>query len=164
MSEFKGHRRTYVAALPGKIINGLKQVKTSNPVILIDEIDKLGRGFHGDPMAALLEILDPEQNSTFVDHYVDLPFDLSKVLFLCTANERDPLSQPLQDRMEIIKFSGYTAEEKMHIARGYVIPQVMAACGLKESQLIVEDSALKVLHAILFPSSSFTHTPVIGAH
>lgn len=124
VAELKGHRRTYVGAMPGKAVQALKKTKTENPLILIDEIDKMGRGWQGDPTAALLEMLDPEQNSSFMDHYLDVPVDLSKVLFICTANVLDTIPEPLRDRMEVIDISGYVAEEKVEIARKYLIPQV----------------------------------------
>ena len=124
VAELKGHRRTYVGAMPGKAVQAFKKTKTENPLILIDEIDKMGRGWQGDPTAALLEMLDPEQNSTFLDHYLDVPVDLSHVLFLCTANTLDTIPGPLLDRMENIDISGYVAEEKMAIAEKYLVPQV----------------------------------------
>lgn len=134
VAELKGHRRTYVGAMPGKAVQALKKTKKENPLILIDEIDKMGRGWQGDPTAALLEMLDPEQNGTFLDHYLDVPVDLSKVLFICTANTTETIPEPLRDRMEIIDISGYVAEEKLVIAQKYLIPQVSEITGLKISE------------------------------
>ena len=133
VSEIKGHRRTYVGAMPGKIIQCLKTTGTTNPVVLIDEIDKLGHGYQGDPASALLEVLDPSQNSSFHDHYLDIPVDISKVLFMCTANELDRIPEPLLDRMEVIRLSGYDFPEKVAIAEQYLVPKSM-----KENGLMVE--------------------------
>lgn len=146
VAEIKGHRRTYVGAMPGKLVQALKKVQTSNPMILIDEIDKIGQGSHsGDPSAALLEVLDPEQNSTFMDHYMDVSMDLSKVLFVCTANLTDTIPGPLMDRMEVITLSGYVADEKRQIAQNYLIPQVRQASGLTEDQVVVTDDSINEL-------------------
>lgn len=142
-AEVRGHRRTYVGALPGRIINALKNVKAKNPVFLLDEIDKLGQGWMGSPEAALLEVLDPEQNGSFTDHYLELPFDLSEVMFICTANSLDTLSAPLRDRLEIIELSGYTTEEKLQIARTHLIPKQLTEHGLDNELLTVTDDALR---------------------
>ena len=141
-AELRGHRRTYVGALPGRIINALKKVKVKNPVILLDEIDKLGQDFRGSPEAALLEVLDPEQNRTFVDHYLELQFDLSEVLFLCTANDLGNLTPPLRDRLEVIEVSGYTTDEKVHIARRHLIPKQLEQHAIHEGTLTISDEAL----------------------
>ena len=142
VAEIKGHRRTYIGAMPGKVIQCLKKVQTENPLILIDEVDKIGHGVLGDPSSALLEMLDPEQNANFLDHYLDVPFDLSKVLFICTANVVDTIPGPLQDRMEIIQVSGYVAEEKLAIAERYLIPQAREGAGISEDQLTVSGDAI----------------------
>ncbi|KAG4306367.1 hypothetical protein PORY_000355 [Pneumocystis oryctolagi] len=145
VAEIKGHRRTYVGAMPGKIIQSLKKVQTENPLILIDEVDKIGRGHQGDPSSALLELLDPEQNSSFLDHYLDLPVDLSKVLFVCTANIIDTIPGPLLDRMEIIHISGYVADEKMAIAKNYLAPEAKELAGLKNIDVNLTDDAIEFL-------------------
>nr|CAH7743132.1 unnamed protein product [Callosobruchus chinensis] len=145
VAEIKGHRRTYVGAMPGKVIQCLKKTRTENPLVLIDEVDKIGKGYSGDPSSALLELLDPEQNSNFLDHYLDVPVDLSKVLFICTANVVDTIPEPLRDRMEMIDMSGYVAEEKLAIATQYLLPQAMRDSGLKDDQIKVMDEALNIL-------------------
>ncbi|KAF8567306.1 hypothetical protein P879_03335 [Paragonimus westermani] len=142
VSEIKGHRRTYVGAMPGKIIQCLKKTKTENPLILIDEIDKLGRGWQGDPASALLELLDPEQNANFLDHYLDVTVDLSRVLFITTANQLDTIPEPLRDRMEMIEVSGYVEDEKLEIARRYLFPQSAERCGMTDDRMQVDDGAL----------------------
>ncbi len=144
-AEIRGHRRTYIGAMPGTIIRALRDAGTNNPVMMIDEIDKVGGDFRGDPQSALLEVLDPEQNNTFRDHYLDLPFDLSRVLFICTANTLDSISGPLRDRMEIIQLSGYTELEKIQIAKRYLVAKQKKANGLKDNQVAIADTALKAV-------------------
>lgn len=145
VAEIKGHRRTYVGALPGRIIQALKKCQTENPLVLIDEVDKIGRGHQGDPSSALLELLDPEQNSSFLDHYMDVPVDLSKVLFVCTANMTDTIPRPLLDRMEMIELSGYVADEKMAIAERYLAPSAKELSGLKDVDVTLEKEAIAEL-------------------
>lgn len=142
VAEIKGHRRTYVGALPGRIIQALKKCQTENPLVLIDEVDKIGRGHNGDPSSALLELLDPEQNNSFLDHYMDVPVDLSKVLFVCTANMTDTIPRPLLDRMEMIELSGYVADEKMAIAEKYLAPAAKELSGLKEVDVELQKEAI----------------------
>jgi ATP-dependent Lon protease len=144
-ADIRGHRRTYIGAMPGRILTGMRQVKTKNPVFLLDEIDKLGVSYQGDPASALLEVLDPAQNKTFVDHYLGLPFDLSEVLFICTANFRENIPGPLLDRMEPILFAGYTEAEKVEIARRYLLPRAREDNGLGHAQLEVGDAALRAV-------------------
>ena len=144
-AEIRGHRRTYIGAMPGTIIRALRDAESRNPVFLIDEIDKMGNDFRGDPSSAMLEVLDPEQHSTFRDHYLDLPFDLSKVLFICTANTTDTIPSPLLDRMDVIQLSGYTEDEKFGIARKYLIPKQLRAHGLTTRRVAIHDKALRLV-------------------
>jgi ATP-dependent Lon protease len=144
-SEIRGHRRTYIGSMPGSIIRSLRDAESANPLMLIDEIDKMGADWRGDPASAMLEVLDPEQNSSFRDHYLDLPFDLSKVLFICTANTLDTIPGALLDRMDVISLSGYTEDEKLGIAKKYLLPKQLQQHGLKRAQLTLSDKVLRTI-------------------
>ncbi len=146
-AEIRGHRRTYVGALPGNIVQAIRKAGRRNPVLMLDEVDKLSASYQGDPFSALLEVLDPEQNNTFRDNYLDVPFDLSKVLFIGTANVLDMIPAPLRDRMEIIELTGYTEEEKLQIARRHLLPRQLQATGLSAAQCTITDAALQAVIA-----------------
>ncbi len=141
-AEIRGHRRTYVGAMPGRFIQGFRKVASSNPVIIIDELDKIGADFRGDPSAAMLEVLDPHQNKTFYDNYLGIAFDLSKVIFIATANNLETISEPLRDRMEIIQLSGYTVTEKLHICKLHLVKKAIYDSGLENSNIAFEDDII----------------------
>ena len=150
-AEIRGHRRTYIGAMPGTIIRAMRDAGSNNPVLMIDEIDKMGTDFRGDPSSAMLEVLDPEQNSDFRDHYLDLPFDLSNVTFIATANMMEPIPGPLRDRMEVIQLAGYTAQDKLQIAKSYLVPRQIERNGLTPSKIAFADDALQRDHRRLHP-------------
>src|SRR4030095_4296048 len=146
-AELRGHRRTYIGSMPGRIIQAIRRAGVNNPVMMLDEIDKLGNDYRGDPAAALLESLGPQQNNTFRDHYLDLPFDLSKTFFIATANQLGPIPAPLRDRMEIIQLAGNSDQEKLNIAKQYLIPRQSKENGLSGEQLEITDDAINLLTA-----------------
>src|SRR6185369_1748150 len=146
-AEIRGHRRTYVGSLPGRIVRAIREAGSTNPVVLLDEVDKLGADYRGDPTAALLEVLDPEQNHTFRDHYLEVELDLSDVLFLATANVMEAVPAPLLDRMEVVTLDGYTEDEKVAIARDHLLPRQLDLAGLTADEVGVEDAALRSLAA-----------------
>src|SRR4029079_4253422 len=144
-SEVRGHRKTYIGAMPGRIVQNIRKVKTSNPVMILDEVDKVGSDFRGDPSSALLEVLDPEQNHTFYDNYLEMEYDLSKVLFIATANDVQNIQPALRDRLEIIDLSGYAVEEKVEIAKRHLLPKQRDLHGLKNTNFKISDKVLEKL-------------------